>query len=376
MIQKNLLEQLQILYKIFINNKNVFLISIIAIISFIIFQVANKLSNKKITKLLFLILYIGIFGTLLYFYNNQILTFIDYLINNIFILLFFPNLAIYTLIIIISNILIIKTIFRKNNKVLKNINIIFFILFNIIFYLIIDNVSKNNINVYEQLSIYTNSDLLVLIQVSMYLFMFWLIILFIDKFSNKFIIGKKKQIVFNNVYSEVEVPKKIKKHFKNKLVISNDVKNINKKLKNIKTPILNNIDSIEVNDKIIEEDKDIVKDSITNSDRKTNIYNSYIDVVPVKKNKSKEKNHIILSSIETIINDNIEVDSTKDMDVLFGKQSFINNIMSDIEKLKDDKNNQVQIKKIYDEISLNSKDLTLSDYNYLINALKKIRNNN
>lgn len=100
--------------------------------------------------------------------------------NNIFLFLFFPNLAVYVLVLIIINILIVRSTFsKKDSKFTKNINIIFFLLFQVIFYLIIDNVVKNNIDVYEQLSIYTNQDLLILIELSMQLFLLWVILLLI-----------------------------------------------------------------------------------------------------------------------------------------------------------------------------------------------------
>ncbi len=49
--------------------------------------------------------------------------------------------------------------------------------------------------------------------------------------------------------------------------------------------------------------------------------------------------------------------------------------MDEIEKLKYNQSDKSQIKKVYDEIILNSKDLTLDDYNSLIHQLTEIKNN-
>ena len=335
MIQKNLLEQLSTLINIFITNKNVILISVIAVISLILLLLFNHFNNKKIIKIILASIYILIFGTLIYFYHTEIFTFIDYLIDNIFILLFFPNLAIYTLILLIINILMIKSVFSKGSKIIKTISIIFFILFNIIFYLIIDNVIKNNILVYESLSIYTNANLLILIQVSMYIFIIYLVILLISNISN-------------HIINNMKVKEKVT--LKNKDIIKQNDK-VNLKISDIPDITPNTL-------VVASEDIKKVKSA--------SIYNEYIDIEPVKKKK------VVLTNATDMFKDK---ELKKDMDVVFGTNT-LSNIMNDIEALKGNINNQDQIKKIYESISFNSKDLTLKDYNYLINALKEIKNNN
>ena len=147
MIQVNIWEQITTFFNIFITNKNIITLSIISLASLFILLLANKFKNKKITKIICFIVYLGIFGTLFYFFNSEILKLLDYLMDNIFLFLFFPNLAVYILVLVVINIIIVRSTFSKNeNKSIKNVNIIFFVIFNIIFYLIIDNVIKNKIN--------------------------------------------------------------------------------------------------------------------------------------------------------------------------------------------------------------------------------------
>ena len=368
MIQKSLIEQLEILYNIFISNKHFVVISIIATILLVLLGIFNRLSNKKIPKIATIIMYLGITLTLLIFYHNEIFIFFDYLINNIFILLFFPNIAVYALVIIIVNILMVKSILNKNReRVLKIINIFFFILFNIIFYLIIDNVISNKVNIYDGLSIYTNSNLMVLIQLSMYLFMLWLVILLIAKISKNILLPHKVESVVRepvNTYAFKPITKKLKAKpvisdipeiTPNTIVVTDEVK-----------------DNLKVNDKLEN------NMNITNT---SSLYTDYIDIVPVKKKKLVMSNTNM--NISTSINDNTNITEFKpqqtllsNMDIIFGKPNTLSNIMQDVTKLKDDKNDREQIKKIYRQISLNSKDLSLNDYNYLIKTLKEIRNNN
>lgn len=322
MVQKSILEQLNILVNIFMSNKNALKIAIASGIIFIIFSILNHFRNKKITKVILLLIYALIFGVLIYFYHSHILTLLDYMVDNIFILLFFPNLAVYTLVIVVANILLIKAIFGNYKYFFKFISILFFICFNIIFYLIIDNIVKNNIFIYEPLTIYTNSNLLVLIQLSMYLFVGYLLVNLIFNIS-KYIM-KPVKITEKVIVREPVIETKVNKTISdipeitpNTLVVANDdIKNI----------------------------------------RSANIYNEYIDIEPIKKKK-------------------VEFTSLTDMDILFGN-SVLSNIMNDINSLKEDVNNQNKIRKIYESISLNSKDLSLKDYNYLIKALREIKNNN
>ena len=189
MIQASLLEQIATFWKILISNKFIWIVLAIALGLVLLLSIGSKFHNKKITKILYIIAYLGVFGTLIGFFHTEILELLDYLVNNIFLFLFFPNLAVYTLVIVLVNVIIIKSTFSKDNKLIKGVNITFFIIFNIIFYLIIDNVIKNNINVYEQLSIYTNNNLLVLIELSMKLFVVWVLLLGIIKVT--------KSLVFN-----------------------------------------------------------------------------------------------------------------------------------------------------------------------------------
>lgn len=446
MIQVNIFEQLMTFFKIFSSNAYVVILSIASIIALFILLLANKFKNKKITKILVILVYTLIFGTLIYFYHTEILKLLDYLMNNIFLLLFFPNLAVYVLVLIIINIIIIKSMLSDHGSKSTNIlNIIFFILFNVIFYLIIDNIIKNNINVYEQLSIYTNSDLLILIELSMKLFIIWILLLIIIKIS----------LNLNNHI--------LLKRSTNKNLILDEVSNRGE-LESLK-PMTN---YLEINSTNIEDDyengfnyKEIFENSINYSNLKVenmsdepkyNIYNDYLDMVPIRK-KVKESNLIetpsmiqkeIVSTsnnieIETSVNlhgefssnifndykkelknnyqteeviqrpyygnsfssfniidsnsnyltietedtcedespNSLEIDKKTlddNMQLLFNNSNgYMKNIMSDIEKLKNNQDDKNQIKKIYDDIKLNQKDLTLRDYNNLIDMLLSVK---
>lgn len=305
MIQVNILEQLTRLFEIFSTNSYVLILSISSVVFFLILLVANKFKNKKITKILCIFVYLIVFGTLIFFYHKEILNLLDYLMNNIFLFLFFPNLAVYALVLVIINFIIVKSTFSNNeNKFVKIINIICFILFNIIFYLIIDNVIKNKVDVYEQLSIYTNNDLLILIELSMNLFLLWLVILLIFKISTNLVnyTIKRKELV--------------------KVKVANEV--IEKELENV--PLVSKTNF-----------SDVVE---IQAPKVYNFFNDYIDIEPIKKNSNKFVDHEIeipeLEEIKETYNIIEEIKEEKNLDIVFNQEKIK---LEEKEILLDTKNN-------------------------------------
>ena len=91
--------------------------------------------------------------------------------------LYFPNLAVYIVVLFISNIMLIYSILNRSIcKSYKIVNVLSALLTDIFLVLIVDIVNKNSINVYEKINVYTNSDLLVLLQLTTAVFVSWLLI--------------------------------------------------------------------------------------------------------------------------------------------------------------------------------------------------------
>ena len=62
------------------------------------------------------------------------------------------------------------------------------------------------------------------------------------------------------------------------------------------------------------------------------------------------------------------------MDVIFtDDNNYLKSIIFDIKQLKNNQDDKNKIKKIYENIKLNQKDLTLKDYNNLINMLLELK---
>ena len=77
MIQASLLEQISIFWNILISNKAIWIILGSSVGLVLLLGIGSIFHNKKITKILYSIAYLGIFGTLIWFYHNEILELID-----------------------------------------------------------------------------------------------------------------------------------------------------------------------------------------------------------------------------------------------------------------------------------------------------------
>lgn len=172
----SLVEKIGILMKL-ISSSSLFLVCSVIGISLLIFLIVYIVLNKKINKWIFIAVSIFIGIILLVNYGAVVFKILDIIIDSVFMALYFPNLPIYVSVLIVSNIFFIISIFSKKQiKSKKIVNIINSIILDFMLILIIDVVSKNNINIYEEINLYTNSTLLVLLELSMGVFTSWILI--------------------------------------------------------------------------------------------------------------------------------------------------------------------------------------------------------
>ena len=432
MIQTSILDQIILFFNIFMKQTNKYIILGITIGIILLFILANKFKNKKITKVICFIIYVSIFGYLIYMYQGEILNLLDYLMDNLVRLLLFPNLAIYILVLVIVNIFIIKSTFsNKDSNLQKIINIIYFGLFNILFYLIVNNIITNQINVYEQLDIYTNQELLNLIVLNMKIFVIWLFTILIIKFinhissrveirkhANKYLnleqvddnyglskvkkVSKKKIKPYNiyNDYIDVMPIKKTKKQmfiekqevqeikpipdypeFNNDL-INNNFENIDNSSvveEKVFLKPLSILDNNPLEIKTYEENKEdynlnnkipTLDELLPFKDNNKHKYQLSLDDTSIE----RDIPDINLENYDSIFKENKEISPEFDYNM---HQVFSNNnlesILLEIEKLKYNKDDKNKIEDIYYQIKLRKNDLSLNDYNFLINRLLEIK---
>lgn len=200
----SLIEKIEILFNL-VSTSPLFLVVSFAGIMLLIFLIVLILLNKKINKKIFIIILILISTIFLVNYGTTILKIFDAITDNIFMALYFPSLPVYVTVITFSNLMFLISIFNKNEtKSKKIINTINSIILNFLLVLIIDVVAKKNINIYEEINLYTNSNLLVLLELSMGVFVSWILISLISsahfklKKFDKVEIYNKPEIIFDD----------------------------------------------------------------------------------------------------------------------------------------------------------------------------------
>lgn len=181
MVQLSLSEKIKILVDVSKSSGiSIITILILGFMAFL-FLTTNKKNAKNSIKL-YRSIYVILIGTILLIYHSSLSTMFDYMMNNFFIGFYFPNLAIYLAAIVLSNIILLKTIFNfKEDRLLKFINTFIYCLIHYILVLILGIINSNKIDVFDQAAVYKNTDVSGLIGLSSTIFIVWIIFMIIYK---------------------------------------------------------------------------------------------------------------------------------------------------------------------------------------------------
>lgn len=195
-----------------ITSKNLYLM-ILAIIAFLtlIFITTNG-SNKKESKRAYILLYLAVAIFIIVQYGNSARSLLDYAINEVFITYYFPNIVIYLLMLLTTNIILWKTLFKENSdRKLKVINSIAYGLIIYLFILALSIINNLKLNVFNIVELYSSNQVRSLLELSMLIFVFWIIILFtyhlIKKYQYKHKIIKEKTFTNYNIINDLNLPK-------------------------------------------------------------------------------------------------------------------------------------------------------------------------
>lgn len=161
---------------------NGFFISLFAVLVFtVVILIANKKLQSKLPKYLIAIGYIVIAVFVLIKYGSFVFSINDSAVEKIFDAVYFPNLVVYSSMLLITLLLLCFNFIYKNFSSLTKIcsstcfGIIWFM-----FVLILDTAKTNNINVYEIKEIYENKTMMILMQSSMSIFIIWCLLLIMN----------------------------------------------------------------------------------------------------------------------------------------------------------------------------------------------------
>ena len=120
-------------------------------------------------------------------YGSSFITLVDYAINEVFITYYFPNIVIYLIMLIITNVVLFKTIFsNKADFKLKVINSTAFAIIMYLFILAISQIATLNLDVFNITELYSSNAVRSLLELSMLIFVFWIIVLIVYRLIRRF----------------------------------------------------------------------------------------------------------------------------------------------------------------------------------------------
>ena len=165
-------------------------------------MIIDIIKHKKIRKRYYLASWLFIFLFIVTKYMSVIPTLVDNLINQIFLILYFPSIGVYMLLLIIINLGFIYSLIKNIHKSYKILSGIISILMDLLFIFVINIILDNKIDITSEITLYTNSNLLVLLELSTALFVSWLLlIIFISAYL-------KLKVLDNNILfvEDIEYP--------------------------------------------------------------------------------------------------------------------------------------------------------------------------
>ncbi len=181
MTKTSFMDKLNIILEVSKSSK-LFIAVIAIIVVLAVLAITMNKKNAKYTKNIYVLVYAFILIAILVAYSSSLGKMFDYMMNNLFIAIYFPNIAIYLAAIIITNIILLVSIFNKKiTKLIKNINVVMFSIMNYLLVLILSVVHQENLDVFTQTSIYGNGQVQALIELSSSVFMIWMAFLIIYK---------------------------------------------------------------------------------------------------------------------------------------------------------------------------------------------------
>lgn len=191
-------EKIKILFHTIISSPFFSLTALFGIILTIL-MIIDIVKHKKIRKRYYIAAWLFIFLFIVVKYIKILPVLIDNLVNQIFLALYFPSIGVYMLLLIVINIAFIYCLIKNIHKSYKILTGVISILLDLLFILIINIILEKKIDITSEITLYTNSKLLVFLELSTALFVSWiLIIIFISAYL-------KLKVLDNNLLFEQDL---------------------------------------------------------------------------------------------------------------------------------------------------------------------------
>lgn len=401
----SIIEKLRILLDMLLDFKFILIFVILLLILTFLYAI-RRISGKKYA-LMMLSTFIMLFAISIISNYKVLANTFDNFTTIFFGNIYFPSIYVYIGVLVICFITFITSILNTMlKKIYKIINSIMFVFNNILLIIVLNIIAKNKIDIFSVSSLYTNNNLVAILEISMNLFILWVLSLIIVYTTNCIcdrIMVKKRVVVDSNVSNTLEVFNDINEDIN----VNNDIFN------EVDTQTMNdtNLDNINSVNKEASITIDVTPDTVVVRDIKEehgttfeDILNGNIEVVyyqndntcndleygivnpqEIYENKynyqieNKSKNDTSFQDIVKNIEDNTieEQDKSFEKKKLVEDRLIINTVSLDdlkkedtIEEVKNNKN----IDTIKEDIITNSdNDYTIDDYKKISKMLKALK---
>lgn len=151
-------------------------ITFLAVTTILIILFCCKKISKRTCFLFITLACFIVFGFILYQYFEPISKMMNNLIEHLFTEIYFPSAYAYLFILLIINVITIGSLLNPHIiKTYKTIHGICFIMINFILTIVLEMISKNEIDIFSKKSLFSNTDFVILLEFSMNIFILWLI---------------------------------------------------------------------------------------------------------------------------------------------------------------------------------------------------------
>lgn len=202
----SIVEKFKILFDMILDFKFIFIFLGVLVIATFLYLI-KKIDNRKYIMIitLSLLLILGIDIVINY---KELAEVFDNFMTIFFSNIYFPSVYVYVGTLLIVAIAFITSMFNKMlNKIYKIINGITFVMNNILLVIILNIIAKNKIDVFTPNELYTNINLVAVLEISIGLFVLWVLSLIVvyttsvicDRIGNK-----RREVVTCDTNSDVE----------------------------------------------------------------------------------------------------------------------------------------------------------------------------
>lgn len=198
MIYTSIFEKLLLILNI-ISTSWAYIAFILVAIALIILLALKKIS-KRTCFLLMTIATTLVLGYTVYAYYEPISKMTNSIVDNLFLNIYFPSAYAYLFILVLINIVTITSLLNPHSeKIYKTVNGTCFIITNFTLALILEVIAKDNVDIFTKESLFTNPNLITLLEFGINIFIIWLIslvaIYLINIITERIMVSRENKIL-------------------------------------------------------------------------------------------------------------------------------------------------------------------------------------